>query len=101
MMPSPTIGPINAATPTPLTPEGCLDHASARRLAKRWKDTGLDGVMVLGSMGEGLRLSDQVRDSFLELALAEAGDRLTIFATAADFSAARMRERAAKYAAMG
>src|SRR5262249_7673577 len=47
------------------------------------------------------RLSDQVRDSFLELALAEAGDRLTIFATAADFSAARMRERAAKYAAMG
>lgn len=100
-MPETPVGPINAATPTPLTPEGRLDHSSARRLARRWRDVGLDGVMILGSMGEGLRLCDKVRDAFVELATAEAGDKLIIFATAADVSRERMRERAIRYAAMG
>lgn len=95
------IGPINAASPTPLTPEGCLDRKSARRLARRWLDLKLDGVLILGSIGEGSRLSDDARSSFVEIALEEAGDHLTVFASAADLSRDRMRERAARYAAMG
>lgn len=95
------IGPINAATPTPLTACGCLDYGSASRLAARWREVGLDGVLLLGSMGEGSLVANQDRVAFLELALAEAGDQLTIFACAADSSRERMREQALQYASMG
>lgn len=61
----------------------------------------LDGVFVLGSMGEGALLADEIRRAFLETALDAAADRLTIFAGTADLSGSRMRERALEYAAMG
>jgi 4-hydroxy-tetrahydrodipicolinate synthase len=61
----------------------------------------LDGVLLLGSMGEGSLVANQDRQAFLELALAEAGDKLTIFACAADTSRERMREQALLYASMG
>lgn len=95
------IGPINAASPTPLNADGCFDRKSARRLSKHWLDIGLDGVLILGSMGEGSRLSDECREAFVETALEEAGDRITVFASAADLSRERMRERAVRYAGMG
>ncbi len=95
------IGSINAATPTPLKPDGSFDKASAKKLCNRWRDIGLDGVFVLGSMGEGPLLSDEVRNAWVETALQEAGDSLTIFAGAADVSMQRMRERAVRYAKMG
>lgn len=95
------IGPINAATPTPLTAAGCLDAGSARRLARRWMDVGLDGVLLLGSMGEGTRLTDAARDQFVALAAECTGGVLTLFASAADLSRERMRERALRYASLG
>src|SRR5689334_16082752 len=95
------IGPIHAATPTPLSPDGQLDRASVPKLARHWIDIGLDGVMLNGTMGEGMYLPDATRDAFVEVALEHAGTKLTIFATAADMSRARMRERALRYAKMG
>ncbi|MGA2329832.1 MAG: dihydrodipicolinate synthase family protein [Bryobacteraceae bacterium] len=95
------IGPINAATPTPLNSDGGFDRGSARRLCRRWIDLQLDGVLILGNMGEGGLVSDETRSSFIETALAEAGDKLTIFVSAADASLHRMRERALAYASMG
>lgn len=100
-MPTFKIGIINAATPTPLRPDGNFDKASAKKLCKRWTDIGLDGVFILGSMGEGPLLSDEVRNAWVETALQEAGDKVTIFAGAADVSMSRMRERAVRYAKMG
>jgi dihydrodipicolinate synthase/N-acetylneuraminate lyase len=64
-------------------------------------DLGLDGVLLLGSMGEGPLLPESVRCAFVEIALAEVGERLTIFVSAADVSRERMRERALQYAGMG
>ena len=96
-----TFGIVNAASPTPITPDGGFDAASARRLCRRWMDIGLDGAFVLGTMGEGPLLSDAVRNAWLETALAEAGERVTIFAGTFDSSRARMRERALRYARMG
>ena len=78
-MPDLYIGPINAATPTPFLPGGSLDPASARRLASHWVELHLDGVLLLGNVGEGALIADRDREAFLEIALAEAGDRLTIF----------------------
>lgn len=95
------VGVVNVATPTPLKPDGSFDAASARRLCKRWVDHGIDGVLIIGSMGEGPYLTDDVRNAFVELALQEAGDRVTIFASAADTSRLRMEERALRYARMG
>ena len=95
------VGIVNAATPTPLTADGACDSASAKKLCRRWMDMALDGVLLLGSMGEGLLLSDAARNDFVETALQEAADRLTLFVSAADSSRARMLERARRYAAMG
>lgn len=95
------IGPINAATPTPLRSDGSFDRESARRLCGRWLDVGLDGVLVLGSMGEGLLLPEEVRTAFVETALEEVGDKLTLFVSAASRDEATMQERALRYAAMG
>ena len=94
-------GPINAATPTPLMPDGGLDRDSAKKLCRRWLDVQLDGVLLLGSMGEGPYLSDTTRNAFAETALEEVGDRVTLFACAGDASRTRMMERALRYARMG
>jgi hypothetical protein len=40
------IGPINAATPTPLRNDGAFDREAAKRLCHRWTDIGLDGVLI-------------------------------------------------------
>ena len=95
------IGPINAATPTPLLPDRSFDYGSGKRLCQRWVDVGLDGVLILGSMGEGLLLAEQARTAFVEQALSEIGDRLTIFVSAADYTSENMRRRALQYSAMG
>lgn len=97
----PRIGPVNAATPTPLNPDGTFDKESAKRLCRRWVDIGLDGVLVLGSMGEGLFTPENVRNAWIETALEEVGDKLTIMVSTADLSAERMRERVMRYARMG
>lgn len=94
-------GPINAATPTPLESDGALDRDSSVRLCRRWMDIGLDGVFILGSMGEGEYLSEGTRDAFVEAVLEEVRGKLTIFAGAMDTSRSRMRDRALRYAGMG
>ena len=101
MKPGIRIGAVNAATPTPLTADCGFDADSAARLCCRWIDIGLDGVLLLGTMGEGPSLPEAVRDAFVEFALAETSGRLTLFASAFDLSRARMMSRARRYAAMG
>jgi dihydrodipicolinate synthase/N-acetylneuraminate lyase len=100
-MPHLQIGPINAATPTPLKGDGSFDKVSATRLCRHWIDLKLDGVFVLGSMGEGPLVSDQTREAFIETALDLVSDRLTLFISAVDVSFQRTRERVLRYAAMG
>lgn len=95
------IGPINAATVTPLTADGDLDVHSAKNLVRRWIDIGLDGAFILGSMGEGRYLTDQNRDTFIEVCMEEAQGQVVIFASAIDSSRQRMLERAKRCASFG
>src|SRR5205085_2595467 len=74
---------------------------SAERLCRRWSEIKLDGVLVLGSMGEGLLLPEAVRAAFVETALAETSGKLILFVSAADKSEQDMRDRALRYAGMG
>lgn len=52
-------------------------------------------------MGEGMLLPDVVRTAFVECALEDARDKLTLFVSAADRTPEAMRERALRYASMG
>ena len=100
-MPDLHVGPVNVATPTPLNADGELDRESLKPLFERWLHVGADGVLLLGSMGEGPLLSDATRDAFVAAAVEQVGDKLTLFASAADLSRARTIERARRYAGMG
>ncbi len=95
------LGPINAASPTPLCADGGCDLEAARNLCRRWREIALDGVLILGSMGEGPMLSDKTRDDFVEVVLLETDDALPVFVSVADVSRQRMLERARRYVKMG
>ena len=97
----PRIGPINAALPTPLLPDQRLDETSARRLFAHCRRINLDGVFVLGSMGEGSLLTDRARERLVAIAHEELSGKITVLAGASDSSAVRMHERAVRYGALG
>ena len=51
------IGRVLTAMVTPFTPDGAVDYAQARRLARALVDSGSDGVLVAGTTGEAPTLS--------------------------------------------
>jgi dihydrodipicolinate synthase/N-acetylneuraminate lyase len=62
-----------AAAATPLRDEGLhLDEAAIEPLVRFYAGGGLDGVLLLGTTGEGVLLSLEERRRFAELALAVA-----------------------------
>ena len=50
----------------PFTPSGDLDLASVRRLTDFVIGTGVDGLTILGVMGEAPKLSDAERSAVIE-----------------------------------
>ena len=61
--------------PTPFTPSGDLDIASVRRLTDFVIGTGVDGLTILGVMGEAPKLSDAERSAVIEATVAAADGR--------------------------
>ena len=61
--------------PTPFLPDGALDVASIPRLVAFVRATGVDGLTILGVLGEAARLGDAERSSVLETALEAAAGR--------------------------
>lgn len=51
-----TTGGVYAIAPTPFTPDGAVDFASIDRLIDFYADVGVDGVTVLGQLGEAPKL---------------------------------------------
>jgi 4-hydroxy-tetrahydrodipicolinate synthase len=104
-MPSPDAPPETAfvgvwnIVPTPFTPAGDLDLASVRRLTDFAIGTGVDGLTVLGVMGEAPKLSDTERTAVIEASLAAAAGRrpvcVGISHAATDRAVAFAREAAA------
>lgn len=66
--------------PTPFADDGSLDEASVRSLVDFVIGTGVDGLTVLGVMGEASRLSDDERTRVLATTLDQAAGRLPICA---------------------
>ncbi len=61
-------------TPTPFQPDGQLDVPSLRRLTSFTKARGVDGMTILGVLGEADKLTEGERDRVIEETMAAAGD---------------------------
>jgi 4-hydroxy-tetrahydrodipicolinate synthase len=64
--------------PTPFLPDGALDLASIPRLVDFVRATGVDGLTVLGVLGEAARLGDGERTAVLEAAIGAAGGAIPV-----------------------
>jgi 4-hydroxy-tetrahydrodipicolinate synthase len=60
-------------TPTPFHDDGRLDHESLRRLTMFTRDKGVDGMTILGVLGEADKLTDRERDEVIVATMEAAG----------------------------
>jgi N-acetylneuraminate lyase len=60
--------------------EGNINKEAARKLARYYASTGVKGLYVGGSSGEGMLQSVEERKQMLEAVIEEVGDELTIIA---------------------
>ncbi len=60
-------------TPTPFHPDGALDEASLRRLTAFTRDTGVNGMTILGVLGEADKLTEGERDLVIAAVMDAAG----------------------------
>jgi len=61
-------------TPTPFHPDGSLDVASVATVTRFTIERGVDGLTILGVMGEGEKLTDAERDQVIAATIEAAGD---------------------------
>jgi len=77
---------------TPLTAEEKLDGPAVRRLVDFLVAGGVDGIFILGSMGEGPMLRPSVRHELAEATVEAAAGRVPVIAGALEPSTARTIE---------
>ena len=64
--------------PTPFLPDGGLDEASLAGLVSFVRATGVDGMTILGVLGEAGRLGDEERTRVVEGVVAAAGGSIPV-----------------------
>ncbi|MGX8013605.1 dihydrodipicolinate synthase family protein [Mesorhizobium sp. ORM8.1] len=69
---------VYAIAPTPFLPDGALDEASISRMAEFYAAAGVDGLTVLGILGEADKLLPEEAISVIKGAIAGLGNRPTI-----------------------
>jgi 4-hydroxy-tetrahydrodipicolinate synthase len=65
-------------TPTPFKPDGSLDEASLRRLTDFIIRTGVDGMTILGVLGEAGKITESERERVMATVLEAADGRIPI-----------------------
>ncbi len=65
-------------TPTPFKADGSLDEPSLRRLTEFTRGTGVNGMTILGVLGEADKLTERERERVTEIVIETAGDRFPI-----------------------
>ncbi|NDC79050.1 MAG: dihydrodipicolinate synthase family protein, partial [Chitinophagia bacterium] len=95
------LGGLVIAMPTPLKENEDLDAASFRRLIDHCIGEGADGVMILGSMGEGVALADNVREEAMEVAREHVDKRVPLLVTVSGASTRRTIEYARRAERLG
>ncbi|MBI3516690.1 MAG: dihydrodipicolinate synthase family protein [Proteobacteria bacterium] len=87
--------------PTPFSDSGDLDLAGQRRVLDCMIDQGVDGICILANYSEQFLLTDDERDTLLELCLGHVAGRVPVIVTCSHFSTRIAAARAAKAAAAG
>ncbi|MUL44897.1 4-hydroxy-tetrahydrodipicolinate synthase [Mycobacterium sp. CBMA293] len=95
------LGTVLTAMVTPFGPDGSLDLAGAKKVAKHLVDTGCDGLVVSGTTGESPTTTDDEKIALLEAVLDEVGDRARIIAGAGSYDTAHSIHLAKASAAAG
>ena len=90
--------------PTPFTDAGDLDLEGQRRVLDCMIDQGVDGICLLANYSEQFLLSDEERDTLLDVCLRHVAGRVPVIVTCSHFStriaAARARKAREAGAAM-
>lgn len=82
------------ALPTPLTKEEDIDTKSLSKLLDHCINEGANGIMILGTMGEGAALLDSQRQILLENTISHIAGRIPVLATASGTSTRKTIEYA-------
>ncbi len=77
------------ALPTPLTKDENIDIASLRVLIDYCITEGANGLMILGTMGEGASLLDCQRQQMIETTVEQVNGKIPVLATASGSSTRR------------
>ena len=65
-------------TPTPFHDDGTLDHESLKKLTRFTRDKGVDGMTILGVLGEADKLTERERDEVIVATIETAGPSFPI-----------------------
>jgi 2-keto-3-deoxy-L-arabinonate dehydratase len=87
--------------PTPFTQTGDLDLDGQRRMLDCMIDQGVDGICILANYSEQFALSDQERETLLDLCLTHVAGRVPVIVTCSHFSTRLVIERARRAEAAG
>jgi len=97
----PTYTGVFPIAPTPFTENGALDLDSQRRVLDCMVDQGVDGICILANYSEQFLLSDEERDTLLDLCLDHVAGRVPVIATTSHFSTDIAVARARRAADVG
>jgi 4-hydroxy-tetrahydrodipicolinate synthase len=75
---------------TPFTPDGSLDDAAVRRLARRQIDAGVHFLVPVGTTGEAPTLSADEKRRVITAVVEEAGGRVPVLAGAGGYDTAEV-----------
>ncbi len=96
-----TFGGVHTIMPTPFTEDGALDLPSLESLTEFLIGRGVDGVVVLGVLGEAPKLSQQEQDEVITTTVRAAAGRVPVFAGAGAGGTDLAVERARNAVALG
>ncbi len=87
--------------PTPFHPDEELDLPSLRTLTDFVVGSGVDGMTILGVLGEGAKVTDQERSTIIDVTLERAAGRVPVCVTVSAASGYRAAEYAREAEAKG
>lgn len=87
--------------PTPFTPSGDIDLDGQRRVLDCMIDQEVDGICILANYSEQFLLSDDERDTLLDLCMSHIAGRVPAIVTCSHFSTRLAIERARRAKAAG
>lgn len=99
--PAGRFGGVHTIMPTPFTPAGELDLPSLERLTDFLIGLGVDGLVVLGVLGEAPMLTEEERDAVLRTTVAAAAGRVPVYAGAGGAGTDMALDRGKRMLALG